>query len=281
MTSVGGTYNEGTIFEYNIKTKQYLVRHSFQSATGDGSNPLGDLILSGKTLYGMTIAGGSVGLGIIFEYNITTGQYRILHSFQGGAADGAAPQRGSLTLSKSILYGMTAGGGSNDDGVIFEFNTATSQMTVLYSFWGGDGASPFGSLVLSGTNLYGMAIGGGEYGGGLIFMLGINNREFTILHMFEADPTDGAAPFGSLVLSGGNLYGMTSAGGSDSLGTIFDLNAATGAYSVLHSFTGTTGAPVDGEHPNGSLNVSGKTIYGMTLAGGANTDGVIFSYSLQ
>src|SRR5208283_4185078 len=84
----------------------------------------------------------------------------VLRSFLGSSAspsDGAEPIYGSLTLvGKTTLCGMTKGGGADNNGTIFMFNTTTGKETVLYSFTGanGDGKSPFGSLTLSGTTLY-------------------------------------------------------------------------------------------------------------------------------
>jgi uncharacterized repeat protein (TIGR03803 family) len=41
--------------------------HKFAGSTTDGSNPYGDLLLSGTTLYGMTEIGGASNLGTIFK----------------------------------------------------------------------------------------------------------------------------------------------------------------------------------------------------------------------
>jgi uncharacterized repeat protein (TIGR03803 family) len=56
--------------------------------------------------------------------------------------------------------------------------------------------------------------------------------------------------------------------------TLFCLGIGTGKaqYTLLHSFNGT-----DGEQPRGSLTLSGNKLYGMTLEGGVNDSGNIFS----
>ncbi len=176
---------------------------------------------------------------------------------------------------------MTEGGGANGYGTIFEFNTKTGQLTVLYSFKGGteDGAGPYGSLILSGKNLYGMNRDGGAYNYGTIFEFNTKTLQITLLHSFGTVTEDGEGPIlGRLLLSGKNLYGMSRDGGTNGYGTIFGFNIKTGQYAVLHSFTDVT---TDGAYPYGSLILSGENLYGMAEGGGAENDGVIFSFSLK
>ena len=68
----------------------------------------------------------------------------------------------------------------------------------------------------------------------------------TVLYSFSAG-NDGGYPQAGLIRDkAGNLYGMTDYGGTDNLGTVFEL-APNGTQTVLHSFHG--GA--DGENPHG------------------------------
>ena len=75
----------------------FQVLHSFTGA--DGAYPQGSLIQSGSTLYGMTAGGGSGNSGTIFSIPAAGGSITVLHSFAGGATDGANP-RGSLLRSR-------------------------------------------------------------------------------------------------------------------------------------------------------------------------------------
>ena len=101
----------------------------------------------------------------------------------------------------------------------------------------------------------------------------------TELHSFAGGTTDGAYPYygNNLVMSGQNLYGIVYEGGTNNDGVIFELNPATGVFTLLHSF----GSGTDGYDPYGGLTLSGTTLYGMTYHGGANSVGTIFSYSLK
>ena len=61
--------------------------------------------------------------------------FQVLHSFTGGAADGAWPY-GSLIQSGSTLYGMTLHGGSSDYGTIFSLSTPEPATLALLAVGG-------------------------------------------------------------------------------------------------------------------------------------------------
>jgi len=233
--------------------------------------------LSGPKLYGMTYLGGAVGGGALFNMNTDGTDFRLLHSFTGGASNGKQPL-GALTLSGSKLYGMTLYGGSSDKGTLFSINTDGTGFSLLHAFTGtaSDGAIPYGSLTLSGSKIYGMTSAGGAADTGTLFSMNINGAGFTVLHSF-AGTSDGSNPQGSLTLVGSVLYGMTSGGGSSNKGAIFSIGNDGSGFQLLESFGG---APVDGAFPMwGEFTVSGdeSTLYGMTFNGGTADQGVVFS----
>ena len=268
MTSGIGDYadSSGTIFKVNTDGTGYQMLYNF-GVVNNGTNPHGDLTLSGSTLYGMTLGGGAMLSGTIFKINIDGTGYQVLHSFGTVLNDGYSPY-GSLTLSGSTLYGMTEAGGAYNKGMIFQINTDGTGYQVLYSFGSvaNDGCYPYGSLTLSGTTLYGMTSDGGAYGAyGTIFQINTDGTGYLVLHSFDNVANDGYAPFGSLTLSGSTLYGMTEVGGTGGFGTIFQINTSGAGYQVLYSFAG---YPNDGYYPLSSLTLSGSTLYGMTRTGG-------------
>ena len=85
----------------------------------NGVHPRAGLTLSGSTLYGTTMEGGSFGLGTVFQVNTDGSGYTVLKNFTG--SDGANPSAG-LTLSSSTLYGTTSSGGSLGAGVVFRLS---------------------------------------------------------------------------------------------------------------------------------------------------------------
>jgi uncharacterized repeat protein (TIGR03803 family) len=235
----------------------------------------------------MTMDGGSgysgpgTGDGTIFSIPTTGGLPTVLFYCYEPQVDCPA---GELTVSGTILYGLSPWGGAFGGGAIFSIPTNGGTPNILFSFDGTHGASPYGKLTLSGSTFYGMTCyggngfdGGGYSGSGTIFCIPVTGGSPTILYYF--DGARGSYPFGSLTLSGSTLYGMTAgaAGGENTLprggyGTIFSIPTSGGTPTVLFHFEGTHGA-----NPTGSLILSGSTLYGMTAEGGANNDGTIFS----
>ncbi len=156
-----------------------------------------------------------------------------------------------------------------------------AQYTLLHSFTDGtaDGLSPYyGSLIISGSMLYGMTSLGGTNNLGTIFKINTNGTGFVLLHSFAGGTSDGQEPYGSLIISGSMLYGMTFRGSTSKYGTIFKINKKGTGFALLHSFSRAT---LDGAYPQGSLLLKGFTMYGMTSYGGTLDDGVIFSYKLK
>ena len=199
-----------------------------------------------------------------------------------------------FVVINDLLYGMTAHGGDNDQGVIFSFNPATPTPTptatpgctpanyqALYAFLCSppEGAEPLGRLTLDpdGTTLYGMTREGGSMGYGVVFKVDTSGNHYTVLHNFMGGHDDGAtSDHGYVVQSGHHLYGMTTNGGHHNDGVIFKLNIIDQSFHVLHRFGETNN---DGKNPCGSLllvaTAGGDKLYGTTQTGGDNDLGTV------
>jgi uncharacterized repeat protein (TIGR03803 family) len=149
-----------------------------------------------------------------------------------------------------------------------------------------DGANPAAGLVLSGDTLYGTTSVGGSGGNGVVFSVKTNGSNFTVLHSFTpmdsvaATNSDGAIPFGGLILCTDTLYGTTSAGGQNGRGTIFSIQTNGLGFMMLHYFSATdpsTGTNADGAAPCATLTFSGNVLYGTASAGGTGASGTIYS----
>ncbi|MBU4413419.1 MAG: hypothetical protein KKG98_09600, partial [Proteobacteria bacterium] len=274
MTNGLGPYNGGTIFRINSDGSGLLILHAFPGFGAGGRRPIGSLLLSGTTLYGMTMFGGDASEnGTIFKIETAGTGFTVLHEFVGGADDGALPYYGTLIISGSTLYGMTSEGGDSNNGTIFKIGISGSGFSLLHEFAGGadDGSYPYGSLIISGSTLYGMTYRGGDSDVGTVFKIETNGSGFSLLREFAGGADDGGWACGSLILSGTTLYGMTEGGGDNDYGTIFKIEIDGSGFSLLHEFDYN-----DGAWPQGSLLLSGTTLYGMTYYGGDSGSGTIF-----
>lgn len=259
MTTYGGSQGLGVLFEYDPASNTYTKKKDFTSS--NGQNPTGDLTLaSNGKFYGLIPTNFEVPSGYLFEYDPATDALQSKISFNAGA-DGRRPD-GTLTQAgNGKLYGTTAAGGTNEGGVLFEYDPVTNAYTKKINFSASAdlselsiGTSPVGKLALTADGkLYGMTTFGG-------YKVNFNNTTGTI---FAFDPAtgvltckyrfgcasgacyaDGFNPRGSLVLTPDNkLYGMTSSGGQSSLyGAAFQFDPATSVYTKKFDFTQANGA---------------------------------------
>jgi uncharacterized repeat protein (TIGR03803 family) len=274
--SGGGTNGDGTVFGVNNDGSNFKNLHSFLGHPNDGAYPGAGLILSGNTLYGTANQGGGGNYGTVFAVNTNASGFTNLYGFTDGN-DGSSPADG-LILSGSTLYGTASGGGTNGDGTVFAVNTNGTSFTNLYGFTGGnDGADPNAGLVLSGNILYGTAPAGGTNGEGTVFAITTNGAFLAALHDFtsltNSTNNDGAYPVAGLILSVNILYGTAAHGGINGQGTVFAVNTNGTGFTNLYNFTGGS----DGAVPYGRLVLSGSTLYGTASGGGSSGNGTVFS----
>src|SRR5437016_1453531 len=229
------------------------------------------------------------GLGLIPTGRLTAQTFTTLHGFTATSAsypytnnDGANPY-GGLILSGSTLYGTAGAGGSWGKGTVFKVNTDGTGFAIVHAFTGTiDGGSPLTGLIVSGGTLYGATQSGGTWGKGALFKVNTDGTAFTTVYSYSLSGSDGFSPAAGLILSGNTLYGTTEAGGSLANGTLFAVNTDGTGFTTLHNFTGGS----DGSNPYAGVTISGNTLYGTTVAGGAwgggtafqvNTDGTGFA----
>ena len=204
----------------------------------------------------------------------------VLHSFSGGATDGAAPS--GLIKVGNLLYGTSFSGGRYDKGTVFSISPDGTNFTVLHSFKGkqADGVSPAGITNVNGT-LYGTTKDGGTDGKGTVFSI-TTAGALSTLYSFKGGKRDGATPEAPLTNLNGTLYGTTAAGGDVdngaclNCGTVFSISTG-GQEKVLYFFGSKKD---DGGSPGSKLVSLGGKLYGTTTnggIGGVTGNGTIFS----
>ena len=163
-------------------------------------------------------------------------------------------------------------GGPGTRGVIYSWDPATNIYTVKFSFNGGtDGGMPSGSLIVKDNKFYGTTTQGGAIGDGVIFEWDPSTNIFIKKVDFD-NRTIGAYLSGPLTLNGTKFYGLTSGGGINGRGVIFEWDPATNIYTKKFDFDKANGGP------NGTLLLSGAKLYGTTYHGGADNTGIIFEW---
>jgi len=271
MTNYGGASGMGVLFEYDPATSTYVKKLDFNNTTG--TYPNGSLVVAANgKVYG-TVGGGANNNGVLFEYDPATSTYT--KKFDFISANGSNPGSSLSLATNGKLYGLTQDGGSLSDGVLFEYDPASSTFTKKLDFNLTDGESPLGSLAqASNGKLYGTTNGGGATGNGTLFEFDPATAMYTKKVDFIGE--NGLSPEGSLVLAAnGKMYGMTSDGGTNNAGVLFEYDPATSVFIKKLDFNYTT----TGGNPNGSLVLAGNgKLYGMTAYGGVNDKGVIFEY---
>lgn len=270
LTYAGGE-GVGSIIKYESGTNSLTAAFAFPNLTRKPSQNGAPLQASNGKIYGMTRDGGSYDYGTIFSFDPLTNTLAIVHSFNN--TDGNDPQGSLMQASDGKLYGMTGRGGTNDDGTIFSFDPLTNTLVKLFDFNYANGGEPGGSLIQADNGtLYGVA-GGGSNDFGTIFSFDPLTNTYAALHAF--DYTNGVSPEGSLLqASDGKLYGMTSYGGTSDDGTIFSFDIPTNTHTKLYDLD-----EVNGAQPFGSLmQATDGKLYGMTVEGGSNDEGTIFSF---
>ena len=230
-TYLGGAYNAGIVFVLSNVSgvwKEKLLLTFSGKATG--WDPYAGLLMAGpETFYGATQYGGDRGGdGTVFKLFKSAGVWKekIVYSFSGG--DGYEPMGTLIMDENGALYGTTYAGGSNDVGVAFMLSQSGGKWTetVLHSFNfnNTDGYSPYAGLTLGPSGiLYGTTPFGA--GGGTVFELAQSRGLWTetIVHAFGGHG-DGSFPAGGVTLDkNGVLYGTTEAGGTDNLGTVWEI----------------------------------------------------------
>ena len=272
-----GAFGDGLIFKYDLTANQYSVIYDFDNDNGQGGYTPNDVMIetSPGLLYGTTEYGGGNADGVLFSFNYTTNTYTKLFDFDDNLS-GEFPQGKLLYGSNQKIYGSTREGGTFNDGVIFEYDPATTTYTLLHSFdEGTDGGDVFGLVEVGNGVFYGLCKDGGAEGDGTLFEYNLNTGTFTKKFDFDRD-TGGEDPEGSLVLaSNGLLYGATNSGGYSRLGTIFEYNPGATEITIVADLQ----SPKDVFEPNQPLMVaSNGIIYGLSEEGGANDGGVLYAF---
>ncbi len=282
LTCAGGDNNsQGTLFSVNGDGSGFNKAVTFKT-TYPGIHPVGKVLQANDgMLYGLTNGGGTHDAGIIFRYNLYTGDYESIYNFS--KASGCSPHGSLIQAYDNKLYGMTSEGGLHGVGTIFSLNPANNVFTKLFDFDTVHGANPWGDLLQAAdSNLYGMTLNGGDSKLGALFRFDIQTGITAILYNFWVYDDNSYAstcynPYGSLIQDSTTrlFYGIGYNGAANGLGGIFSFNAASRDFTQLYSFIDYAGGASYGT----LLKASNKKFYGTIASGGYDLQGMVFEFN--
>jgi uncharacterized repeat protein (TIGR03803 family) len=307
-TQKGGSSGVGVLFRIDPSpANTFKILHNFGSQPGfsDGSTPSGAAVSDGRgNYYGATDQGGTYNAGVIYKWDSHNLSMRTVHVFGSippfdpnhpnklrTNVGGAVPYGSPVFGIDGNLYGMTVYGGDGA-GTVYSLDPATQRFCIIdnfvhHDFGDNTDNTPFQTLFLASDGaLYGTQtyFAGEQYGTGLVFKV---ERRVTILHEFgnhshSVQPRfsneDGSLPISTPCEGAdGMIYGTTSSGGKNGVGTIFRIAKDGTHFESLYSFgddpSGTGLFPTTGlvSMPDGSM-------VGTTYLGGAGP-GVVYHLS--
>ena len=327
-TQSGSDRGTGNIFEVNpsAATATPTPVYSFgdqDDGSISGGNPL--LLAKDGNFYGTTPTGGDNSAGVIFKFTPPSsgareGVFTVLGSFPAvttlnfyarGAGAGAL-----LQGRDGYFYGATQFGGDHGAGSLFQFIPGTTgpsgaQFHTGYSFpqlydaagtpitltvntpvLGANGIF-YGTTQYGGENIQNSSVGAGD---GSLFCIDTNGN-FTNLYSFDEKNFDGFGPIGPMVQDAtGAFYGLTSSGGANGSGTIFQFKPGA-APSFLVWFDDALGKQQNEQNGNGGYNTynnggmipsglmesASGLIYGTAPESGPvkGGDGTVFSFAFS
>jgi uncharacterized repeat protein (TIGR03803 family) len=285
-TAAGGINGGGTVFR--LRPPAIVCRTAFCPWTEtvlysfggsqDGATPEAEVVFDqAGNMYGTTYGGGVSGTGAVYELMPSGGGWTesVLYSFAGGN-DGANPSSAVVLDQSGNLYGTTIVGGEWHVGTVYQLTPSAGgwQEKVLQQFlFSSTGAYPQGGLTLSssGQELYGTTSRGellhGYYGGTVYVLRRSGGGWQFSTQCSELGPPDTIGSRASLTFGpDGYLYGTT-----------YKYRRGNGSVSrscdSVYDFAG----GVDGANPVSNVVFdSNGHMYGTTLNGGANGDGLVW-----
>ncbi|MCC6817843.1 MAG: T9SS type A sorting domain-containing protein [Bacteroidia bacterium] len=264
----GGNNNGGVIYEFDMNTKVYNVRHHFTS--NSGISPTGNLTEINGVLYGTTTLGGQSNQGVIFSLTLSNMTYKV--EFNLDAINTGLKPNQTIKYGNNLYIQMTTAG-NNNAGTILEYNTLNKSYKKLHDFTpNSTGKTPGRIFIDTDGTLYGVTFSGGKNNAGTAFKYIQNSNSFVKLLDLDISNSFNHPTGGFMRASDGKLY--ISASGTNSYdGTLANLNTSDNSSEILYRF----GYSQNGVYPVGTLmHMWADKLIGFSQSGGNNEKGTVF-----
>ncbi len=236
-------------------------------ASADGLPSLSGSAFRLSSTKGRLVVTFSASTSDTYSFSISGGTKQLVKAdgTTGTAVLSVAPKTGfSLTFKSNKLTGQSTN------------PPLSGQLITLASFDGSgsgtNGENPNAGVTLdSQGDLFGTTSLGGANNFGTVWEIAKGSGTLTVIASFNT--ADGAVPDGGVTLDAdGNLYGTTTAGGTNSEGTVWEIAKGTNTIITLASFSGPLAVEPRG---NVTLDAQGD-IFGTTYRGGPAEEGTIW-----
>ncbi|HYF69430.1 MAG TPA: choice-of-anchor tandem repeat GloVer-containing protein [Ohtaekwangia sp.] len=257
----GETGGASRLFKVKKDGSDYKILHEF-GIGNDGISLLGSpLQLANGDLVGIATNGGMNNKGVLFSIEPDGANYTRLYEFDVMA-------QGSLILgSDGRLYGVAD---PLDLGIVFSIKIDGSEFNKIFVNADLNQGKSFTNLIEATPGVFiCVARLGAASNNGAIGKL-TSSGHYTKLKDFYQEGED---PRCALVqASDGDLYGVTTAGGTHGAGIIYKIKKDGSGYKKLMDFDG-----INGREPVGNLlELPDGFLYGTTKRGGVHFDGNIY-----
>ncbi|HYR57276.1 MAG TPA: choice-of-anchor tandem repeat GloVer-containing protein, partial [Chthoniobacteraceae bacterium] len=254
-----------------------LVSRFFYGPNG----PTGPVVLGPDGYYwGTSTQGGHVAgavgfygyqqaaYGTVYKVRPDGSDLQVIRSFKHDDPDGESPAGGLTYDGAGSVWGTTS---TTVGGTIFKIKVSDGSFKTLASV-----GSPRGALLKVGATMWGISYYGATLTFGAVFKVSSAGKVTYVVEFTGNGATNkGSYPEGDLIYDGKLVWGTTSTGGANDLGTIFNIDAS-GKLTTVVEFSG-NGALNKGSKPLGALTVvDANTLWGTTSKGGASDFGTIF-----
>ncbi len=267
----GGAALKGSLFEFNIQTKELHQKVNF-GGSPNGAQPRASMLkMPDETFIGQTYTGGLYDGGTVFKFDPARKKTETLLHFScdtNGCAQGSRPILSAN--GKALLVTRKV-----DTAKFLEINHKTGAYSIVATLNPSiHGIHPRLFSRFSNGKIYGLTYERGVHGEGALYELNDTNGVVRLLKSFK-DSATGMKPISAVYeYKPGVLMGMTSKGGAFDKGLIFTYNISTSVFDTVVSFNNTTGFNCVGgiiQHTNGRY-------YGINQLGGTGNGGVLFEY---
>ncbi len=318
--NLGGEHGGGVLFEFDMQTETYSIKHNFEYYKGLPIWYLSEL--EEGELFGCTNMGGYYHCGTTFKFDLMNDSLTYINDFNLNM--GSRPSGLFFKCSNGKIISTTYGGGSFNFGTLFEFDISEYSMSKIYDFYG---FTEFHNVIGAPLNspegeIYGLTHfkeGSSLDSDGTFFSVNKETKEYNVLDVFSR-------PSNSLSNYNYKYYFYPRRGLSELYfrGYFPDSSKAYSLFEFINPLGSPTGEmvladdklfygmqstsspnpagmifsinPLNYENennawfwgPNGAypsynslVNIEDGYLYGLTSKGGDNNSGVIFKYNSE